>query len=102
MTSSPSTTEAPATAAPRDGQHDFDFAIGRWRFDLRRLRDPLTGSTEWVEYHGESRARPLWDGRANIDELRTKPRFMPITGGGLRESHPHDVAITREAPNYHL
>jgi IMP dehydrogenase len=40
-------------------------------------------------------------GCANIDELRTDTQFMRITGGGLRESHPHDVTITREAPNYH-
>ena len=33
--------------------------------------------------------------------LRSEPRFMRITGGGLRESHPNDVTITREAPNYH-
>lgn len=41
-------------------------------------------------------------GCADIESLQTQPRFMPITSGGLRESHPHDVAITREAPNYHL
>ena len=41
-------------------------------------------------------------GCRDIHELRTRARFMPITSGGLRESHPHDVAITREAPNYHL
>jgi IMP dehydrogenase len=41
-------------------------------------------------------------GCPDIGELRTRPRFMRITSGGLRESHPHDVAITREAPNYHL
>jgi IMP dehydrogenase len=40
-------------------------------------------------------------GCANVEALRTKPQFMRITGGGLRESHPHDVVITREAPNYH-
>jgi IMP dehydrogenase len=40
-------------------------------------------------------------GCADMDELRTLPQFMRITGGGLRESHPHDVTITREAPNYH-
>ncbi|HET7230870.1 MAG TPA: IMP dehydrogenase [Longimicrobium sp.] len=40
-------------------------------------------------------------GCADIEELRTLPQFMRITGGGLRESHPHDVTITREAPNYH-
>jgi IMP dehydrogenase len=41
-------------------------------------------------------------GCATIREVQTHARFMPITSGGLRESHPHDVAITREAPNYHL
>jgi IMP dehydrogenase len=41
-------------------------------------------------------------GCPDILTLQTEPRFMPITSGGLRESHPHDVAITREAPNYHL
>jgi hypothetical protein len=34
-------------------------------------------------------------------ELRARPQFMRIAGGGLRDSHPHDVTITREAPNYH-
>lgn len=41
-------------------------------------------------------------GVGSIDELRTKTRFNRVTTGGLRESHPHDVTITREAPNYHL
>jgi IMP dehydrogenase len=40
-------------------------------------------------------------GCRDVDALRTEPRFVRITGGGLRESHPHDVTITREAPNYH-
>ncbi len=39
-------------------------------------------------------------GVASIDELRTRPGFVRITSAGLRESHPHDVTITREAPNY--
>ena len=41
-------------------------------------------------------------GCANIDELRTESTFVRITAAGLRESHPHDVPITREAPNYSL
>ncbi len=41
-------------------------------------------------------------GAANIEELRTKPKFITISPAGLRESHPHDVLITREAPNYRL
>jgi len=36
-----------------------------------------------------------------LAELRTSARFNRVTAGGLRESHPHDVTITREAPNYH-
>ncbi|HYW08452.1 MAG TPA: IMP dehydrogenase, partial [Longimicrobium sp.] len=39
-------------------------------------------------------------GSPDIGTLRTETQFMRITGGGLRESHPHDVTITREAPNY--
>ena len=34
--------------------------------------------------------------------LRTKAQFIRMTGAGLRESHPHDVQITKEAPNYSL
>ena len=41
-------------------------------------------------------------GVGSIEELRTKTRFNRVTTGGLRESHPHDVTITREAPNYHM
>ena len=40
-------------------------------------------------------------GAANLDELYKKATFVRITGAGLRESHPHDVTITKEAPNYH-
>ena len=39
-------------------------------------------------------------GCATIDELRTKAQFVRITGAGMRESHVHDVTITKEAPNY--
>jgi IMP dehydrogenase len=39
-------------------------------------------------------------GCATIEELRTETQFVRITSAGLRESHPHDVQITREAPNY--
>jgi IMP dehydrogenase len=39
-------------------------------------------------------------GAQNIEELRTRSRFLRITAAGLRESHAHDVVITKEAPNY--
>jgi IMP dehydrogenase len=41
-------------------------------------------------------------GAASIDELHQKARFLRITSAGLRESHVHDVIITKEAPNYRL
>lgn len=41
-------------------------------------------------------------GCATIDEMRTKPQFVRITGAGIKESHVHDVTITKEAPNYRL
>src|SRR5438045_6956661 len=61
----PETTLSQAPAAPRDGQHDFDFEIGEWNTHLRRLLHPLTGSRTWVEYEGTTVARKVWDGRAN-------------------------------------
>jgi IMP dehydrogenase len=41
-----------------------------------------------------------YTGSANIQDLQHMARFRRVTGAGLRESHVHDVAITREAPNY--
>lgn len=39
-------------------------------------------------------------GTATIDALRNEAQFVRITNAGIRESHPHDVQITKEAPNY--
>jgi hypothetical protein len=58
--------QAPAL---RDGQHDFDWDIGRWQVHMRRLLHPLTGSTTWVEYQGSDVVRKVWDGRANLGEV---------------------------------
>lgn len=41
-------------------------------------------------------------GAQNLEELRNKAHFIQITNAGLRESHPHDITITKEAPNYRL
>ena len=49
---------------------------------------------------GGLRAGMGYVGAATIEDLRTKARFVRISGAGLRESHPHDVQITVEAPNY--
>lgn len=50
---------------------------------------------------GGLRASMGYAGAQTIDELRDKGRFVRITAAGLKESHPHDVTMTVEAPNYH-
>ena len=49
---------------------------------------------------GGVRAAMGYTGCASIDEMRVKPKFVRMTGAGMRESHVHDVTITKEAPNY--
>jgi IMP dehydrogenase len=49
---------------------------------------------------GGVRAAMGYTGSHTIDEMRTRPKFVKITGAGMRESHVHDVTITKEAPNY--
>jgi hypothetical protein len=67
--SSASAVEAAAAPAVRDGQHDFDFNFGVWTTHIRRLREPFTGSTDYVEMHGTVTVRKVWDGRAQLEEL---------------------------------
>ena len=49
---------------------------------------------------GGLRASMGYTGCSSIEELRTRTRFVKITGAGMKESHVHDVTITKEAPNY--
>ncbi len=49
---------------------------------------------------GGVRAAMGYTGSRNIEEMRTRPKFIQITAAGMKESHVHDVAITKEAPNY--
>jgi IMP dehydrogenase len=65
-------------------------------------RVPYKGSVLQIIYQlaGGVRASMGYCGCANIDEMRTKTQFVQITSAGFRESHVHDVQITKEAPNY--
>lgn len=60
---------APAAAAVHDGQHDFDFNFGVWKTHIRRVLDPLSGSTDSVELNGTVTVRKVWDGRAQLEEI---------------------------------
>lgn len=81
-------SQAASSAAPRDGQHDFDWEIGTWKTELRRLAKPLSGSKEWVEYSGTSIVTKVLDGRMNLVELRVKGNSGAIEGAALRLYNP--------------
>ncbi|MCX6593117.1 MAG: IMP dehydrogenase, partial [Acidobacteria bacterium] len=58
---------------------------------------------DWVfQLVGGLRAGMGYCGAKTIPEMQEKARFLRITAAGLRESHAHDVIITKEAPNYRL
>jgi len=57
------------TSTIRDGQHDFDFNVGKWKTHIQRLQHPLTGSTTWIELNGTVTVRKVWDGRAQLEEI---------------------------------
>ncbi len=67
-------------------------------------RVPYKGPLSALVYQlvGGLRSGMGYCGCRNIEELRTKAKFVRITNAGLRESHVHDVIITKEAPNYQL
>jgi len=96
-------------SAMQDGSADRYFQEGE--LSPRKLvpegiegRVPYKGPVSDVLFQmvGGLRSGMGYVGCATIDSLRSDPQFVRITMAGLRESHPHDVTITREAPNYSL
>jgi IMP dehydrogenase len=67
-------------------------------------RVPFKGTLAASVYQmvGGLRAGMGYCGVKDIEELRTRTRFVRVSAAGLRESHPHDVTITQEAPNYEI
>ena len=67
-------------------------------------RVPYKGAMSAIVHQmmGGLRASMGYTGCATIEEMRSKPQFVRITGAGMAESHVHDVQITKEAPNYRV
>jgi IMP dehydrogenase len=65
---------------------------------------PYKGSLSFIvqQLVGGLKAGMGYVGAATLEELRTRARFVRVSAAGLRESHVHDVFITKEAPNYRL
>ncbi len=80
---------------------DSDEEIGKLVPEGIVARVPYKGNLNEIIYQllGGLRAGMGYCGAANIEKLR-KAKFVRVTGSGIQESHPHDVTITREAPNY--
>ncbi|MFT5505068.1 MAG: IMP dehydrogenase, partial [Gammaproteobacteria bacterium] len=64
------------------------------------FKGPLTNTI--YQLLGGIRSSMGYVGCATIDEMRSKPEFVKVTNAGMRESHVHDVTITKEAPNYRV
>jgi IMP dehydrogenase len=77
-------------------------ASGKMVAEGVEARVPYRGRLEDVVFQllGGLRSGMGYIGAANLEELRTNARFIRITPGGLRESHPHDITITEEPVNY--
>ncbi len=67
-------------------------------------RVPYKGSLVSIlhQLSGGLRAAMGYTGSKSIAEMRSRPKFVRVTGAGMRESHVHDVQITKEAPNYRV
>lgn len=96
-------------SAMQHGSKDRYFQEGEK--DLRKLvpegiegRVPYRGKLSEAVYQmvGGLKAAMGYCGTKNIEELQKKGQFVKITGAGLMESHPHDIVISREAPNYNI
>jgi hypothetical protein len=79
-----------SVSVKREGQHDFDFLVGSWKFHLKRLKQRLAGSTEWVEFDGTTVCRKVLDGRAEVEEMNVEStdKHTHIQGLALRLYNP--------------
>ena len=86
------------------GSNDRYFQEGEKKFVPEGVegRVPYRGSVAEVLYQmkGGLRAGMGYCGKHNVEELRTSSEFVRITNASLVESHPHDISISKEAPNY--
>ena len=90
--------------AMASGGKDRYFQSGAKKFVPEGVegRVPYRGALADIIYQlmGGLRSGMGYTGMHNIDELRTKAQFVKMTSASLTESHPHDINITKEAPNY--
>lgn len=95
-----------SVAAMEKGSKDRYFQEDNKKFVPEGIegRLPYKGSLSETIYQliGGIRSGMGYCGTGSLEELRENSQFIKMTGAGLRESHPHDVQITKEAPNYSM
>ena len=89
-----------------EGSSDRYFQEGKKKFVPEGVegRVPYKGTVADTIYQliGGIKAGMGYTGCRTIPDLHERAQFIKITGAGLKESHPHDIYITKEAPNYSL
>jgi IMP dehydrogenase len=94
--------------AMKEGSRDRYFQSGEP--DMKLVPEGIEGRVPYKgslgfnihQLVGGLKAGMGYCGCRNLEELRTKTRFLKISAAGMRESHAHDVIVTKEAPNYRL
>jgi hypothetical protein len=80
-------------SALHDGQHDFDFEIGKWKAHVRKLMHPLSGANDWEEFNGTVVTAPFMDGRGNLSEMNVD--------GAASHMHIQIIAVRLYNPSSH-
>ena len=68
----------------QDRNHDFDFNLGQWDVEVKRLTNPLSGNSKWTDWKGTGDIAPLWNGRGSVAQFALDGPTGHLQGIGLR------------------
>jgi hypothetical protein len=83
LTAARAPAQAPASSTLRDGSHDMDFNIGTWHTDITRFPDPFDDPNNSAKLAGTVTVRPIWNGKAQIEEIEADGPDGHWEGGTL-------------------
>jgi hypothetical protein len=86
----------PVSAAPalNGGVHDFDFALGAFHTHIRRLQDPLTGSSTWLTYDGTKTDVPILGDTGSLEQIEADgPSHLELMTLRLYNAHAHQWSL---------
>ena len=73
-----------SSLSAEDRNHDFDFNIGHWDVEVKRLTNPLSSNSKWTEWKGSGDVAPVWNGRASVAQFELDGPTGHLQGVGLR------------------